>query len=187
MGRKSADNLCKALETSKTTTLARFIYALGIREVGEATAGNLAGHFGTLAALREADAETLESVPDVGPVVAGNIAGYFADAANERVVDALVEAGVTWPDVETRQDARPLAGQTWVLTGSLQGLTRNDAKAQLKALGARVAGSVSAKTSQVVAGERAGSKLAKAGSLNVPVMDEAEFTAFLDRMSSQSS
>ncbi len=179
MGPKSAENLCRALQASKQTTLARFIYALGIREVGEATARNLADYFGNLAALRAADAETLESVPDVGPVVASNIAGYFADQASADVVDALIEAGVTWPDVETDREAKPLAGQAWVLTGSLQSLTRNQAKAHLVALGARVSTSVSAKTSRVVAGERAGSKLAKARSLDVPTMDETEFAALL--------
>ena len=187
MGEISARNLRDALEASKQTTLSRFIYALGIREVGEATARNLAEHFGTLDALRDADAETLETVRDVGPVVASNIAAWTADKANANAVDALVEAGVTWPDVEVDSDARPLKGQTWVLTGSLEGMTRNEAKARLAALGARVAGSVSARTSQVVAGERAGSKLAKARSLDVPVMDEAEFAAYLDRMSGSSS
>ena len=185
MGPKSAENLCKALEASKRTTLARFIYALGIREVGEATALNLAQHFGSLAGLREADAEALEAVPDVGPVVASNIANYFSDSANASVVDGLVDAGVNWREAQTQAEAKPLAGQTWVLTGSLGGMTRSDAKARLAALGARVAGSVSAKTSQVVAGERAGSKLAKARSLAVPVMDEAEFSDFLDQMSDQ--
>ena len=182
MGKLSAENLCKALEASKETTLARFIYALGIREVGEATARNLAEHFGKLDALRAADAETLETVPDVGPVVAANIAGYFDDDANSQAVDGLVEAGVNWPDVEVDMEAMPLKGQTWVLTGSLEGIKRNEAKARLTALGARVAGSVSAKTSQVVAGEKAGSKLARARSLEVPVMDAAEFAAFLDGM-----
>ena len=182
MGKLSAENLCKALEASKETTLARFIYALGIREVGEATARNLAEHFGKLDALRAADAETLETVPDVGPVVAANIAGYFDDDANSQAVDALIDAGVSWPDVEIDMDAMPLKGQTWVLTGTLEGIGRNAAKARLTALGARVAGSVSAKTSQVVAGDKAGSKLARARSLEVPVMDAAEFAAFLDRM-----
>ena len=180
MGEISARNLRHALESSKETTLARFIYALGIREVGEATARNLAEHFGKLEALRDADAETLEAVPDVGPVVAANIAGYFDDDANSQAVDALVKAGVNWPDVEIDTDARPLEGETWVLTGSLESMTRNEAKARLAALGARVAGSVSAKTSRLVAGERAGSKLAKARSLDVPVMDDAEFAAFLE-------
>ncbi len=181
MGEKSAGNLCKALEKSKRTTLARFVYSLGIREVGEATAANLAEHFGTLDALRSADAETLETVRDVGPVVAANIAAWFADEANAKLADALLEAGLTWPDAEVRSDARPLEGQTWVLTGSLEGMTRNEAKARLVALGARVAGSVSANTAQVVAGARAGSKLAKARSLDVPVMDEAAFSDFLNR------
>lgn len=187
MGTKSADNLCRALASSKRTTLARFVYSLGIREVGEATARNLADTFGNLAALREADAETLESVPDVGPIVAANIAGYFASAANAAVVDGLIEAGVNWPDVEIDTGARPLEGQTWVLTGSLEGMSRNEAKAQLTALGARISGSVSASTSKVVAGDRAGSKLARATSLDVPVMDAAQFRAFLARMAGQSS
>ena len=183
MGPKSAQNLFDALDAGKKTTLARFVYALGIREVGEATARNLAEYFGNLPALRSADAETLESVPDVGPVVALNIAGYFEDVANKSVVDALLRAGVSWPDVEIDRDAKPLKGQTWVLTGTLEGVTRNEAKARLAALGARVAGSVSARTSQVVAGAGAGSKLAKASSLDLPVMDAAEFAAFLERMS----
>lgn len=179
MGQKSAENLCKALEDSKQTTLARFIYALGIREVGEATARSLADYFGNLDALRAADAETLESVPDVGPVVAANIASYFAVEANGEVVDALIRAGVTWPDVVPDTAAKPLHGQAWVLTGSLESMTRDEAKAHLVALGARVSASVSAKTTQVVAGNRAGSKLAKAKTLNVPTMDEAEFKTFL--------
>ena len=187
MGQTSAKNLRDALDASKRTTLARFIYALGIREVGEATARNLADHFGKLDALRSADAETLEGVPDVGPVVAVNIAGYFADEANARLVDGLIQAGVTWPDVAIDTDAQPLRGQTWVLTGSLNHMTRNEAKARLAALGARVAGSVSARTAKVVAGERAGSKLAKARSLAVPVMDESEFRAFLEQTSPASS
>ncbi len=179
MGQTSADNLCTALESSKRTTLARFIYALGIREVGEATAGNLAEYFGNLVSLRAADAESLEAVPDVGPVVAANIAAYFDDAANAGLVDGLIAAGVNWPEVEVDADARPLAGQTWVLTGSLEGMTRNQAKARLAALGARVSGSVSAKTSRVVAGARAGSKLNRAKSLDIPVMDEAGFVELL--------
>ena len=200
MGEISAGNLCGALEASKRTTLARFIYALGIREVGEATARNLAGHFGTLDALRSAcrlrrvavqfgtlkslrkrNLEPLESVPDVGPKVASNIAAWFGRAANTQLLDALIEAGVHWPDVQAGADARPLEGQTWVLTGTLEGMTRNEASARLTALGARVAGSVSAKTSCLVAGSRAGSKLARARSLDIQVLDEAEFAAFLER------
>ncbi len=180
MGAKSAQNLCAALKASKRTTLPRFIYALGIREVGEATARNLAEHFGSLTALRAADAESLETVPDIGPIVASNIAAWFADEANAKALEALLAAGVNWPDIEVDTSAKPLRGETWVLTGSLQNITRNEAKARLVALGARVAGSVSAKTSRVVAGERAGGKLAKAQELDVPVMSEAEFTAFLD-------
>ncbi len=177
MGEKSTENLCKALASSKRTTLPRFIYALGIREVGEATAFNLAEHFGEINALRAADTEMLETVPDVGPIVAANIAAWFADDANAKVLDALLAAGVNWPDMETR--AKPLIGETWVLTGSLRDMTRNEAKARLVALGARVAGSVSAKTTRVVAGDRAGGKLAKAREFGVPEMTEADFAAFL--------
>ena len=182
MGEVSAGNLCRALAAARETTLARFIYALGIREVGEATARNLAGHFGRLDALRGADVDALEAVPEVGPVVAANVAAYFDDDANARAVDALIEAGVNWPEVEIDTATSPLRGQTWVLTGSLEGMTRTEARERLTALGARVAGSVSAKTSRVVAGDRAGSKLDKARSLEVPVLDETEFTAFLDRL-----
>ena len=178
MGEKSADNLLAALQGSKRTTLARFIYALGIREVGEATAQNLANHFGNLDALRAADAEDLEAVPDVGPIVAAKVAAWFGDERNARIVNDLIDEGVKWPDVETAA-AKPLAGQAWVLTGALESLTRQQAKAHLVALGARVAGSVSAKTAQVVAGTRAGSKLAQAEKLGVPVMDEAQFLEWL--------
>ena len=178
MGEKSADNLLEALKSSKRTTLARFIYALGIREVGEATAQNLACHFASLKALREADAEALEAVPEVGPVVAAKVAAWFEDQRNGQILDALLKEGVTWPAPESAAP-KPLAGQTWVLTGTLESLTRSQAKAHLLALGARVAGSVSAKTSQVVAGARAGSKLAQAQKLGLEVMDEASFLSLL--------
>ncbi len=177
---KSAANLVEALEASKETTLARFIYALGIREVGEATAANLANHFGDLPPLMGASAEDLEKVDDVGPVVATKIVDFFADDGNVEVIEALITGGVHWPVVD-RSDASalPLENQTWVLTGTLEQMARNDAKALLVGLGAKVAGSVSGKTSQVVAGPGAGSKLTKAEELGVPVMDEAEFLAFL--------
>ena len=173
MGEKSAQNLVDALQASKSTTLSRFIYALGIREVGEATAQSLANHFGALDALRAATPEVLEVVPDVGPIVAEKIAAYFGNPDNSAVVDELVEAGVAWPAIKAVADSLPLAGQTWVLTGTLEQMSRSEAKQKLVGLGAKVAGSVSGKTAQVVAGPGAGSKLAKAEQLAVPVMDEA--------------
>ncbi len=179
MGEKSAVKLLRSIQSSKVTTLPRFIYALGIREVGEATAQNLASHFGDLDSLRAAAAEALEDVADVGPVVAANIAAYFANAETLGVVTRLQEAGVSWPDlpVTTSDDELPLAGQTWVLTGTLEQLTRDEVKVRLQRLGAKVANSVSKKTHQVVAGPGAGSKLSKARSLEVPVVDEAGLLA----------
>lgn len=175
MGEKSADNLLKALEKSKQTTLEKFIYALGIREVGEATARNLALHFGNYAALAEASEEALQEVTDIGPVVAHFVAEFFQQEHNREAVAALKAAGVTWEERDKPIDtaALPLKGLTYVLTGTLESLTRDDAKAHLLALGAKVAGSVSAKTDYVVAGPGAGSKLQKAEELNIPVMDEA--------------
>ena len=179
MAQKSAKNLCAAIAASKQTTLPRFIYALGIREVGEATAHSLAMHFGTLEDLRNADLEALEEVADVGPVVARSIYDYVHNADNLRVLDALLASGVNWPAIQRDEAAQPLAGQTWVLTGALDVMSRNEAKAALQLLGAKVAGSVSAKTSVVVAGPGAGSKLAKATALDINVMDEQQFLAFL--------
>ena len=179
VGEKSAQNLLDALQASKSTTLARFIYALGIREVGEATAQSLANHFGGLEALRDATPEVLEVVPDVGPIVAEKIAAYFDNPDNAKAVDELVEVGIAWPAIEAVADSLPLAGQTWVLTGSLEQMSRNEAKQRLTDLGAKVAGSVSGKTAQVVAGPGAGSKLVKAEQLEVPVMDEAGFMELL--------
>ncbi len=181
MGEKSADNLLAALEESKQTTLARFVFALGIREVGEATAVNLANHFGTWEAIASASEEKLLEVDDVGPVVADHLRQFFDSASSMRVVDALRKAGVSWPEIERKDDSRlPLAGQTWVVTGKLDALGRNDAKAALQSLGARVAGSVSSKTTCVVAGPGAGSKLTKAGELGIDVIDEAALLALLD-------
>lgn len=179
MAEKSAQNLIAAIDASRQTTFNRFIYALGIREVGEATALNLAQHFGTLDRLMNATMEDLESVADVGPIVASRINEFFAVAENVAVVERLA-AALEWPAAVTKASVAPLAGQTWVLTGTLEQLTRNDAKALLISLGAKVAGSVSAKTHQVVAGPGAGSKLAKAEDLEVSVMDEAQFIVFLD-------
>ncbi len=179
MAEKSADNLLKALEKSKSTTLARFLFALGIREVGEATAATLARHFGGLDALMSASEEVLQQVPDVGPVVAKHIVNFFAQPHQREVVQALREAGVHWVEGEAQVGEQPLAGKTFVLTGTLEQLSRDDAKDRLQSLGAKVAGSVSAKTHVVVAGPGAGSKLAKATELGIEIMDEAGLLALL--------
>ncbi len=182
MGQKSAQNLLDALEKSKATSLQRFIYSLGIREVGEATALNLAQHFGNIDAIMNASQEALLEVSDVGPIVASHIEHFFAEAHNREVIEALIAAGVHWPDIEVKDPSElPLAGQTWVVTGTLESMTRDEAKAKLQALGAKVAGSVSKKTSTLLAGAAAGSKLAKAEKLNVPVVAEADFLALLDQ------
>lgn len=174
MGEKSANNIKKALENSKKTTLAKFIYALGIREVGESTARNFANYFGNIESLAAADAESLQFVPDVGPVVAHFVAEFFELESNRVAVAALRDVGIHWDDIEVaKPEELPLNGLTYVLTGTLETLARDDAKAHLLALGAKVAGSVSAKTDYVVAGPGAGSKLAKAEELGLTVMDEA--------------
>ena len=180
MGEKSADNLLDAFEKSKQTTLPRFIFALGIREVGEATALNLANHFGDWPDLVDASEEALLEVDDVGPVVADHLRQFFDSPSSLKVVEDLRGAGVTWPAIERVEASElPLAGQTWVVTGKLEALSRNDAKAHLQSLGAKVAGSVSAKTSCVVAGPGAGSKLTKATELGVEVIDEAALLSLL--------
>ena len=182
MGAKSADNLLAALEIAKHTTLPRFIYALGIREVGEATAASLARHFGDMEALYHADIEALEAVPDVGPIVGQSIAEFFAQPEQRKLVTALQQAGVQWPNISVVPSAElPLTGQTWVLTGTLEALPRTVAKQRLTALGAKVAGSVSAKTTVVVAGPGAGSKLEKAQSLGIDVHSEADLMALLSK------
>ncbi|MGB5143971.1 MAG: NAD-dependent DNA ligase LigA [Shewanella indica] len=180
MGLKSATNLVQAIEAAKQTTLAKFLYALGIREVGESTAANLARHFKELDALKQASVEQLIEVEDVGAIVAQHVAHFFAQPHNLEVIDKLLAAGVTWPAIEApSEDKQPLKGQTWVLTGTLSQMSRTDAKAQLEALGAKVSGSVSKKTDCVVAGEAAGSKLTKANELGVKVLDEAGLLALL--------
>ena len=180
MGEKSAANLIQSIENSKQTTLAKFLYALGIREVGEATGQTLAKSFGSLEAIISANQEALLEIDDVGPVVAYHIRDFFRNPDNLSIITALRESGVTWEDIDiTDQDSQPLAGQTWVLTGTLEIMSRAEAKERLQDLGAKVAGSVSAKTTQVVAGPGAGSKLNKAQSLDIPVMDEAQFVEFL--------
>jgi DNA ligase (NAD+) len=179
MGEKSAHNLIAALRKSRETTLPRFLFALGIREVGEATARTLALHLGSLEAIMAADRETLERVPEVGPIVAAHIVSFFAQPHNREVIQALRDKGVSWPaiDVAPVPGDLPLAGKTVVLTGTLEQLTRDEARQRLQALGARVAGSVSARTDWVVAGHDAGSKLDKARSLGIEVIDEAGLLA----------
>ncbi len=179
MGEKSARNLLDAIAHSKETSLARFIYALGIRNVGEATAKDLARHFGSMESLMAADEGRLQQVPEVGPVVAQSIAAFFAEPHNREVITHLRAAGVHWPEHGgMSQETLPLSGKTFVLTGTLS-ISRDEAKAKLEALGAKVAGSVSKKTDYVVAGTEAGSKLEKAQELGVPVLDEAGMVALL--------
>ena len=181
MGRKSAANLHAAIAASRTPPLERFVYALGIRNVGESTARDLARHFGSIEALMAAEPAALELVPDVGPVVAQSIWRFSHEAHNREVVEQLLAAGVA-----PRHDAAPtgapapLAGRTFVLTGTLPSLTRDEAKARIEAAGGKVAGSVSKKTDYVVAGSEAGSKLEKAQQLGVAVLDEAQLLALLD-------
>lgn len=175
MAEKSALKLLKAIDDSKKSTLPRFIYALGIREVGEATALNLANHFGSLQALQHATLEQLLQVNDVGTVVAEHLRGFFDEPHNQQVIEALCQAGIQWPDIViAAATEQPLAGQTIVLTGTLGSMGRDDAKARLQRLGAKVSGSVSAKTHAVIAGDNAGSKLIKANELNVPVWTEQQ-------------
>jgi DNA ligase (NAD+) len=173
MAEKSAQNVLDALEKSKSTTLARFIYALGIRHVGEATAKELASHFGSLDTLLDASEEQLLEVADIGPVVAASIKSFLADPLNIELIQQLRAAGIHWPKLEPKAvEAKPQQGKTFVLTGTLPTLTRDEASALIEAAGGKVAGSVSKKTSYVVAGEEAGSKLAKAQELGVTILDE---------------
>jgi DNA ligase (NAD+) len=183
MGPKSAQNVVDALEKAKSTTLARFLYALGIREVGEATAANLANHFGELEKVMNADLDALIEVQDVGKVVATHVRNFMDEESNRAVIrDLTEEIGVHWPQVEVvnvEEIDSPFAGKTVVLTGSLSQMNRDDAKERLVALGAKVSGSVSKKTDLLIAGEAAGSKLAKAQELGIPVIDEAEMIRLL--------
>jgi DNA ligase (NAD+) len=174
MGDKSADNLVRAIEASKGTTLPRFLYALGIREVGDATAANLASYFGSLPAINSASVEELTQVPDVGPVVAKRVRGFFEEQHNLDVIDRLQNLGVRWADSEPMKIAElgPLSGKTFVITGTLPNMTRDEAKSLIQREGGKVTGSVSSKTDFLVAGAKAGSKLTKAQSLKVSVLDE---------------
>ncbi|MBA6225403.1 NAD-dependent DNA ligase LigA [Colwellia sp. MB02u-18] len=180
MGQKSADNLIKGLKVAKNTTLAKFVYALGIREVGETTAANLAQYFLNFSAIKSATEAQLQQVPDVGVIVAKNIINFFAQAHNIEVVEEL-ENIISWPDIEPKSDDElPLKDQTFVLTGTLSKMGRNEAKSALQALGAKVSGSISAKTHYLVAGEKSGSKLVKAQTLGVSVLTEDEMIALLN-------
>ncbi|MEM8594080.1 MAG: NAD-dependent DNA ligase LigA, partial [Pseudomonadota bacterium] len=182
MGDKSAENVLKALEHSKQTQLSRFIYALGIREVGRTTSENLVEAAHTLDALRTMNVETLLEVPDIGPVVAQYIVEYFQSDANVDMINDLIALGVTWPDhtdTEVTHTLRPLEGRSIVLTGSLSTMTRESARHALKTLGAKVSSSVSKNTSIVIAGEKAGSKLAKATELGIEVWSEDAFETFI--------
>ena len=181
MGDKSAANLIAAIEASKSTTLGRFLFALGIREVGEATATNLAGHFGNLSAIENASEEELEKVTDIGPVVASRIKAFFSEPHNLDVIRNLQKSGVHWADSEPEEalGEGPLSGKTFVLTGTLTDMTRDEAKLLIQKHGGKVTGSVSKKTDFVIHGQNAGSKLAKAQSLEVPTLNEAEFRAMV--------
>lgn len=178
MGEKSAQNLLDQIEKSKNTTLPRFLYALGIREVGEATAKQLAVYFKTLPALEAATEEMLQGVPDIGPVVAKHIVHFFHETHNRKVIAKLLKAGIHWEEIKESKNL-PLLGKTFVLTGTLNALTRDEAKEKLESLGAKVSGSVSGKTSFVVVGADAGSKLTKAKELGVKILDENDFLKML--------
>ena len=179
MGEKSADNLLEALEKSKSTTLARFLYALGIRGVGETTARHLAMHFGTLDALKKADEETLKNIFDIGPVVAQYVSHFFQQSQNLKIIDALIASGMHWPAIEPITQHQPLLGKTFVLTGSLQSMSREQTKEKLQTLGAKVSNSVSKNTDFVIVGENPGSKLHKALELGVTTLDEEAFYAHI--------
>ena len=172
---KSAENLVAAIQNSRQARLDRLIYALGIRNVGEQTAKDLARYLGSMNALMQADQTVLMQVPDVGPVVADSIVSFFAEAHNREVLARLQAAGMHWEDLPTQVAEGPLLGKTVVLTGTLPNLSRDEAKALIEAAGGKASGSVSAKTYWVVAGEAAGSKLDKALSLGIEILDESEF------------
>ena len=181
MGEKSAQNLVDAIEQSKETTLARFLYSLGIREVGEATAASVAAHFGELGGIIAASEADLETVPDVGPVVASRVRAFFAEEHNREVIARLKKAGVHWKETAPQPAPKdgPLVGKVFVLTGTLASMTRDEAKDRIQALGGKVTGSVSKKTDFVIYGDKAGSKLKKAQDLEVETLDEGQFEALL--------
>jgi len=182
MAEKSASNVINAIEKSKRTTLAKFIYALGIREVGEVTAISLANELLTIESIVNATEEDLLAIRDIGPIVAKHLVAFFHNDGNKRLVDAIRSHGVTWSQVvKPSPEQQPLLGETWVITGTLTEMTRNEAKQILLKLGAKVSGSVSKKTTKLVAGTSAGSKLSKAEKLGVEVIDEQSFVSFINR------
>ena len=179
LGEKSAQKLVAAIDKSKDTTYARFLHGLGIGDVGEATALALANDFGALEELLAASEERLQQVPDIGPVVAASIHAFFHEPHNVEVIEALIDAGIRWPAAAAKSREQPLQGKTFVITGTLQTMTRDEAKARLQALGAKVAGSVSKKTTAVIAGTDPGSKLQAALSLNVEIWSEEQLRSSL--------
>lgn len=182
MAEKSAKNLVASLEKSKTTTLARFIFSLGIHSIGETTAQTLANHFSTLENIMNASEENLLQVPDVGPIVAENLLTFFKQEHNTEVVESLLSVGINWPKIKKKSlDEQPLAGKSFVVTGTLETMGRNDAKAALQELGAKVSGSVSKKTDYVVVGENPGSKAIKATELGITILDEKAFISLLGK------
>ena len=176
---KSADNLLASIEKSKTTTLARFIYALGISDVGESTAAVLADEFQTIDALLKADEIRLQQVADIGPVVSREITAFFKESHNIKLVNTLISSGIHWPEI-VKSMTLPLKSKSFVITGTLTAFSRDEAAAKLKALGATVSGSVSSKTYAVVVGESAGSKYDKAQQLGVRCLNEQEFLSLLE-------
>jgi DNA ligase (NAD+) len=183
MGEKSAKNLLAAIEHSKETQLEKFIYALGIREVGEATAQALASYFSfDLDAIMSADEETLQLVPDVGPIVARNIACFFSDAGNKKLIQEMRDIGLNWPQPLTANADAPLRldGEIYVLTGTLSTMSRDEASAKLRAMGAKITSSVSKNTTALIAGEKAGSKLDKAEQLGITVLTEQDFLRLVE-------
>ena len=182
-GEKSAHKLITAIEASKQTTLPKFLFGLGIREVGETTAKQLANQFGTLEAIQNADQESLEQTPEIGPIVAAHITHFFQDTHNRTVIEELLTAGVSWPTIEVLAESEgSLSGLIFVVTGKLEQMSRDDAKQKIESLGGKVSGSVSAKTDYLLAGEKAGSKLAKAESLGVKILDEQAFIELADSL-----
>jgi DNA ligase (NAD+) len=180
-GEKSANKLIAAIQASKQTTLPKFIYGLGIREVGETTAKQLANQFGSLEAIQNSDQESLEQTPEIGPIVATHISHFFHDSHNCTVIEALLSAGIVWPSIEVSAVTQGVfSGLVFVVTGKLEQLSREDAKQKIESLGGKVSGSVSAKTDYLLAGEKAGSKLAKAQTLGVKILDEQQFIELAD-------
>ena len=182
MAEKSASNIVDALNNSKETTLDRFLYALGIREVGDATARSLANHFGSLSSIQSASQETLEEVTDIGPIMAKHIVTFFSQTHNRKVINELLTVGIRWPDVDIKTE-QPLQGKTFVITGALESMKRDEAKQRLLELGAKVSGSISRKTDCVIAGSEPGSKFKKAEELSIEILGEVEFLSLLNQYS----